>query len=1421
MERAWIRSKAVWLVCAVAVLGTLGWLGLHMLPGAVVAGPGATRTTAPVLASRVEAAYGKLPISFEKNEGQAGPQVKYLAHGQNYTLFLTKDEAVLSLTGRAGGRAAGRHGGRTAKGNRGSGPTEPSMLGRSGERDQVRTSVVRLRFVGANPRAKVVALDELPGKSNYFIGNDPAKWHTNVPNFARVRYENLYPGVDLMYHGDQGRFEFDMVVAPGADPRVLRFNIAGATGLGLSPKGDLVLHVADGGVTLKRPTVYQVTSDGRSPVYGRYVLYGPAEVGFEVGSYDQDRALVVDPTLTFSTLLGGSGNDGGNSIAVDGLGNVYVGGETYSSDFPTANPLQTFPGSHVGFVSKFNAQGTALVYSTFFGSADTILTAIGVDGFGNAYVAGLAFAGFPVVNQIPGACDANCIAYTAPDGFVAEINAAGSGLVYSSLIGGVSLAPGIPSGPAIAVDGAGDAYVTGSAGSADFPIVNAFQPKFDGTTEPNAFILKVKAAGSALMYSSYLGGGSGQTAGVGIAVDSAGDAYVVGDTMSPSFPTVNQIPGACVGGCATGTPSPVAGGFEQVFVSKVSASGSNLMYSSLVGGSGVDEIGSTAGFPGGGGIAVDVNDNVYIVGTTQSPSATPSDDFPTTAGALQTSFQTSQGGCSSSVPCVNGFVTKINSAGTALAYSTFLGAQDTSTTQNGTPVPIGIAVDSSGDADVIGFTFLGLPTLSPLSGQGSVVVLAQINPAGSGLVFATPLGGSSQFSQYTLSLGAIALDSAGNIYVTGISSGSFPATTGAFQTTNAGGNDAFVSKVYPGSSPAPAASFQPISLNFGNQIVGTSSAPQTITLANLGSAGLSISSINITGSLASEFSQTNDCGSTVAAGANCAISVTFSPALADLGATGQAALTISDNASNSPQSLPLGGNPILPVDLSPAALTFASQAVGTTSSPQPLTLTNNTSSTLTISGITISGANAGDFSQTNTCGSGIAANASCTINVSFKPTASGTRVAAVSVADSDPSSPQTASLTGTATSAPAPVASLSPTSLTFGPQAQGTTSADQSVTVTNSGNANLTFAAGAVTISGPNKADFAISADSCSGQSVTAGNTCSVSVTFTPSAAASESATLNFTDNAANSPQTVSLSGTGTTAVPTAAVAPTSLTFGSQAQGTTSAAQTVTLSNSGNASLSIASITASANFSESDNCGSSLGAGNNCAISVKFAPTATGSLTGTLTVTDNNNGAANSTQTVNLSGTGTVPPDFAIAAASGTATSATVSPGGTASYTLNITPQNGFNQAVSLACSGAPSEATCSVSPTSVTPNGTSASAATVTVVTTAASSLPPSGPAWPASKGPGVWLLVPGLLLLLALARELRRRKFGEGARSAWRRRIVLAGILLAVATMAACGGGSNKSSNPGTPAGSYTLTVTGTSGSLSHSTTLSLTVN
>jgi hypothetical protein len=428
-----------------------------------------------------------------------------------------------------------------------------------------------------------------------------------------------------------------------------------------------------------------------------------------------------------------------------------------------------------------------------------------------------------------------------------------------------------------------------------------------------------------------------------------------------------------------------------------------------------------------------------------------------------------------------------------------------------------------------------------------------------------------------------------------------------------------------GTGNGSAASLSPASLAFGNQSVSTTSTAQTLTLTNTGNAALSITSLTMTGTNAGDFAQTNTCGSSVAAGANCTISVSFTPSAS--GAR-SATLSIADNASGSPQTVSLSGTgTAAAASLSPASLAFGNQSVGTTSTAQTLTLTNTGNAALSITSLTMTGTNAGDFAQTNTCGSSVGAGANCTISVTFTPSASGSRSATLSIADNASGSPQSVSLSGTGTAAGA---SLSPASLAFGNQSVGTTSTAQALTLTNTGNAALSITS--LTMTGTNAGDFA-QTNTC-GSSVAAGANCTISVSFTPSASGARSAALSIADNASGSPQTVSLTGTGTAAV--ASLSPTSLSFGSQSVDVMSLSQVITLNNTGSTTLSIASISFTgadaADFTESDTCGSPVAAGGNCTIAILFTPAAAGARTASLSIADN---ASGSPQSASLSGTGT------------------------------------------------------------------------------------------------------------------------------------------------------------------------------------------
>jgi plastocyanin len=700
------------------------------------------------------ASYGKVPLHFEANQGQTDDQVKFLARGSGYGLFLTSTESVLVL--RKG--EAGRPGEGLAR-------AEAATQSRSSPPE-----VLRMKLLGADPHPAVEGTEELPGKSHYFIGNDPKKWRTDVPQYARVEYKNVYPGVSLTYYGNQGQLEYDFVVSPGGDPRRIRLGIEGAKGIRVDAEGNLVLSLPGGEVVEKAPVVYQEIGRARKAVEGRFVVRGRGEVGFEVGAYEADRPLVLDPLLVYSTYLGGSGNDAGLGIAMDTSGNAYVTGYTNSTNFPTANPLQAANGGgYDAFVAKVNAVGSALVYSTYFGgSGDDIGQSIAVDGSGNAYVTGYTQStDFPTANPLQAVYGGNA------DAFVAKLNASGSALVYSTYLGG----SGSDYGQGIAVDASGNAFVTGSTGSANFPTANALQAANAGGSD--AFVVKVNAAGSALVYSTYLGG-SGLDQAWGIAVDLAGNAYVTGDTVSTNFPTTNPL------------QATHGGGTSDAFVAKVNAAGSALVYSTYLGGSGGDQ---------GQGIAVDASGSAYVTGLTSSTN------FPT-ANPLQAA----NGGAN------DAFVAKLNTAGSALVYSTYLGG-------SGDDFGDGIAVDALGNAYVTGLTgSTNFPTANPLQAThgGGIydAFVAKLNAAGSALAYSTYLGGSGGDQGQ-----GIAVDASGNAYVTGYASSTNFPTANPLQAANGGGADGFVAKIGIHSNPYNFFTVTPCRVADTRNPVGASGGP--------------------------------------------------------------------------------------------------------------------------------------------------------------------------------------------------------------------------------------------------------------------------------------------------------------------------------------------------------------------------------------------------------------------------------------------------------------------------------------------------------------------------------------------------------------------------------------------------------------------
>jgi len=666
--------------------------------------------------------YGKLPLSFEANQGQTHEEVKFLSRGKGYTLFLTSTEAVMVLRKPRAADSSGLvrgekrwqlRSGRQQEGGEVQNGEATTQVGPLASQAQ---TVVRMKLVGANPASEATGLQELPGKSNYFIGNDPAKWRTNIPRYAKVKYQDVYPGIDLVYYGNQRQLEYDFVVAPGADPNAIQLAFEGADKIEVDGDGHLELHTASGQVQLRKPLVYQEIDGIRQEISGAYVLNRESKtenlklesVGFQLASYDASKPLIIDPVLNYSTYLGGSGIDNGLAIAVDSLGQAYVMGITGSPDFPT--------------------------------TAGAFDTTCGTDG----------------------------LSISCSDVFVTKLNSDGSDLIYSAFLGGSGAENPTQSTAAIAVDSFGNAYVVGTTTSCEFPTTpDAFQSSCPGGST-SAFVTKLNANGSMLVYSTYLGGGlqgpilPGREEGRGIAVDSAGNAYVTGETVSTNFPTT---PGAF----------QVSGGIGDAFVTKLNPSGSGLIYSTYLGGGGID-----IGFA----IAVDSSGNAYVTGSTQST------DFPTTSGVFQPACN--------SIPilCYDAFVTKLNPTGSALVYSSYLGG-DTNF-----DIPLGIAVDSQGNAYVTGQTKSDdFPTVNPIQGPSAFIdtdgdgFVTKLNADGSALVYSTYLGGSDFDAGF-----GIAVDPAGNAYITGSTdSPDFPIAN-AWQPAPGLNGDAFVTKLSPTGS---------------------------------------------------------------------------------------------------------------------------------------------------------------------------------------------------------------------------------------------------------------------------------------------------------------------------------------------------------------------------------------------------------------------------------------------------------------------------------------------------------------------------------------------------------------------------------------------------------------------------------------------
>ncbi len=961
--------------------------------------------------------YAALPQGFEVNRGQADPRFAFASHGPGYAVLLAADLAEIRLA--AGAKPPARS----------------------------RAAALRVRLLGANRRACAEARDLQPGKSNYFIGNHPDAWRTDIPQYGRAEFHQVYPGIDVAYYGSQRQLEYDWVVGARADPHRIRLGIEGADRVSLNDGGDLVLTLGAAEIRQRKPIAYQDTPDGRRLIECRYVARGRNRVGLEVAAYDRRRPLVVDPVLVFSTYYGGNSLDYGFGIKLDADGNIYVGGATASTNFNGKALGRAFntanSPSQAAFIAKISPSG-ALIFAAYVAGTDdqAFCAGLAIDKDRNVYLAGGTMADdFPTVNPIQSAFGG------VLDAFALEVSSSGDSLVYSTYLGG----PELDYGVGIQVDNSGNAYVAGSAGQG-FPLRNAEQPVYGGGSV-DAFAAKI-APGGSLLYSTYIGG-SGTDYANNVVIDSSGDLIAYGDTTSTDFPVPNAY------------QSKLHGEINGWFA-KLGPDGA-LLYASYIGGSGVDSV---------RGAKVDAHGDLYIDGDTSSS------DFPTL-----NPLQPHNGGGSRDV-----FIAELNPAWSALIFSTYWGGSGDDSGRD-------LELDPLGNVYFTGFTSsTDFPTVNPTqanNGGGYDAFLTKMKPGGSAVFFSTYLGGSGNDQAYGL-----AVDALGRAYLTGETSGGFPSVDPLQSAYGGGSYDGFVaavdtcdfafsppsasfglgggnaavtinttpecgwtasnnnswitltsaaSGVGPGSvsysiapnhggseqtgtitlgtqtfgtpafsitqsASAPLVAIVPPALGFPIEVLNTTSASRTVTLTNAGSAQLGIAATALSGPNAGDFGFSTTCPtlpSLIAAGANCTVTATFTPTA---GGPRRAAITVTDDAAGNPHQIMVTGVGTT-ASLVPASVQFLGVAVGASSAPQVVTLTNADSTLMHLWQIAITGTDAGDFSRTTACKSTLAAGAHCSVKVTFAPTKAGTRTASLLISDDGGGSPQAVPLSGTATAA--------------------------------------------------------------------------------------------------------------------------------------------------------------------------------------------------------------------------------------------------------------------------------------------------------------------------------------------------------------------------------------------------------------------
>ncbi len=667
--------------------------------------------------------FAQIPLHFELNQGQTDQSVRFVSRSRSHALLLKQTAAELVLPNR--------------------------KKSSDGKQEVSEPDVLKMKLANANADSKIEGLDELPGRSNYYTGNDSGKWQKDVATYGKVKYDNVYEGVDLVYYGNQRQLEYDFLVAPNANPNAIELSFENAKNIKVDENGDLLLQVGKRVVRQHAPFAYQEIDGERREIAANYQIRNPQSairnrmVGFTLGDYDRSKPLVIDPVIVFATYLGGSAGDdiftieGGFGIAVDAGGNIYVGGVTPSADFPMVTPHQpASAGNYDGFISKFNPTGTALLYSTYFGGSDEDrIFNISLGPANEIFVSGYTFSiNFPTVTPF------QATNMGQNDGFVARFTSSGA-LSYSSYLGG----GGGDACLFIKNEGANVVIFAGATGSTNFPTANALQPFNAGQAD---FVVgKLNLSTNTMIFSTYFGGISSDAMNLASGgVDAAGNIYFGGVSNSFDYPV---------------TPNAFQtenGGSDDVVVTKINSTGTAVLYSTFIGGNLVDAADA---------LTVDQNGNAYVTGFTRSAN------FP-----LKNAFQ-------SELNDPDAFVTKLNPSGSELVFSTFLGGNNL---ERGS----GIATDAGGNCYVTGRSNSGdFPTkraVRPPRGLDDAFI-SRFNRDGA-LLFSTLYGGSANDYGF-----GIAADNSNNAYITGRATRNFFVTPGAFQSTIGGNADGFLAKI--------------------------------------------------------------------------------------------------------------------------------------------------------------------------------------------------------------------------------------------------------------------------------------------------------------------------------------------------------------------------------------------------------------------------------------------------------------------------------------------------------------------------------------------------------------------------------------------------------------------------------------------------